>query len=264
MKLRDPPARGLIFTSTLAVVLAFNLTFFIQELMLVIPKALTPGLEPTLFHNNHGWRGTHPIQELLQGSGALATLCSGALFTAWLARCAPRGFAVRMLVFWMALLGFLAALPQFVIGAIIPQNDVGRAMTALHFTPAARNFAATLAIACMALACWRLTPYLLSFGATDANRRERLATAWRAAVAPGLLAIPLIVPFRIPNAAIEVLLPPVVDLAVAAAGITAAACWCRPAPVDAPRPQSVAALLLAACALLALFQLVLRRGVDFF
>jgi hypothetical protein len=32
--------------STLLYTLAFNLTFFIQELFLVVPKALTPGLRP--------------------------------------------------------------------------------------------------------------------------------------------------------------------------------------------------------------------------
>jgi hypothetical protein len=52
--------------------LAFNLTFFIQELFLVVPKALTPGLRPTLFHNNHLWQGEHPLASLFQGTGALA------------------------------------------------------------------------------------------------------------------------------------------------------------------------------------------------
>src|SRR5262245_10284542 len=62
----------LVLTSALACTLAFNLTFFIQELFLVVPKALTPGLSPTLFHNNHTWTGTHPLAELFQGTGALA------------------------------------------------------------------------------------------------------------------------------------------------------------------------------------------------
>jgi hypothetical protein len=58
--------------SSLLYAIAFNLTFFIQELFLVIPKSLTPGLYPTLFHNNHTWTGTNPLQDLLQGTGALA------------------------------------------------------------------------------------------------------------------------------------------------------------------------------------------------
>jgi hypothetical protein len=40
----------LTVTSALLYTLAFNLIFFIQELFLVLPKALTPGLRPTLFH----------------------------------------------------------------------------------------------------------------------------------------------------------------------------------------------------------------------
>jgi hypothetical protein len=51
-------------SSALLHTLAFNLTFFVQELFLVVPKALTPGLHPTLFHNNHHWEGTSPLAAL--------------------------------------------------------------------------------------------------------------------------------------------------------------------------------------------------------
>ena len=54
----------LTIASALLYVLAFNLTFFIQELFLVLPKALTPGLRPTLFHNNHSWQGTSPLASI--------------------------------------------------------------------------------------------------------------------------------------------------------------------------------------------------------
>jgi hypothetical protein len=71
-----PPATPwnwtLTINSALLYALAFNLTFFIQELFLVLPKALTPGLRPTLFHNNHTWQGDNPLANLLQGTGALA------------------------------------------------------------------------------------------------------------------------------------------------------------------------------------------------
>src|SRR3546814_11139599 len=53
--------------SALIYTLAFNLVFFTQELFLVVPKALTPGLRPTLYHNNHGWEGDHPLASLFQG-----------------------------------------------------------------------------------------------------------------------------------------------------------------------------------------------------
>ena len=63
--------------SALLYTLAFNLTFFIQELFLVVPKVLTPGLRPTLYHNNHLWLGENPLARLFQGTGALAIFISG-------------------------------------------------------------------------------------------------------------------------------------------------------------------------------------------
>ncbi len=58
--------------STLAYVLAFNLTFFIQDLFLVLPKALVPGLSPTWFHNNHRWAGVAPIADLFGDGDAMS------------------------------------------------------------------------------------------------------------------------------------------------------------------------------------------------
>lgn len=45
-----PWNRKQTISSALLYTLAFNLTFFIQELFLVLPKALTAGVRPTLFH----------------------------------------------------------------------------------------------------------------------------------------------------------------------------------------------------------------------
>src|SRR5690242_20981924 len=66
----------LSLASMLLYVLAFNLTFFIQEFFLALPKALTPGLSVTLYHNNQIWQGTSPLVALFQGTGALATCIS--------------------------------------------------------------------------------------------------------------------------------------------------------------------------------------------
>jgi hypothetical protein len=251
----------LTLKSTLAFALAFNLVFFIQELFLVLPKAFAAGLEPTLFHNNHLWRGHHPLENLLQGTGALATVIAGLLFSWWLTRRTPSGDVTRLVLSWLALLGFLSALAQVVIGTVIPQNDVGRAMTFFEFTPAARLLASIGAFFAMAFACWRLTPYLLS---SVPENGPRGSAAIRVGVLPCILAIPLIVPFRIPNAAIEVLLPPCVGAVIAAAWILAAAWHARPVSAGAAFPMQLSGLLVALAALLAFFQLVLRRGVDFF
>jgi hypothetical protein len=252
----------LTLKSAFAFVLAFNVIFFIQELFLVLPKALTPGLEPTLFHNNHNWRGTNPLEDLLQGTGALATVVAGAIFSTWLIRRTPKGDVARLVLFWLALLGFLSALPQVVIGTVILQNDVGRAMSYLQFTPTARLLASVGAFIGMALLCWRLTPYLLS--PASAERARRGAAAFRLAVLPCILAIPLIVAFRVPNAAIEVLLPPCVDALIAAVWIQAASWHARPIDAASPQPQPLSWLLIALGCLLAFFQLVLRPGIDFF
>lgn len=91
-----PPAAGadatpslpLILNSAVVYALSYNLIFFIQELFLVVPKALTSGLRPTLFHNNHTWSGDNPVAALLQGtpvrspssSAASRPLCSCARF----------------------------------------------------------------------------------------------------------------------------------------------------------------------------------------
>src|SRR5262245_17447751 len=72
-------ARALV-GSTLLCALSFNLTFFWQELWLVIPKALVPGLHPVLYHNNHDWSGHVVVADLLQGTGAVATFVLGLSF----------------------------------------------------------------------------------------------------------------------------------------------------------------------------------------
>ena len=64
MKDQATPGRGIVTASTLAFVFAFNLTFLVQELFLVLPKAWTPGLEPTLDNNINTCRGTQELQEL--------------------------------------------------------------------------------------------------------------------------------------------------------------------------------------------------------
>ena len=133
-----------------------------------MPKAFTPGLEPTLFHNNHDWRGHHPLEDLLQGTGALATVIASVLFSLWLTRRTPKGDVTRLVLFWLALLGFLSALPQVVIGTVVLQNDVGRAMSYLHFTPIARLFASIGAL--RRHGCGVLAPDPLSTFGCDRGR----------------------------------------------------------------------------------------------
>lgn len=89
-------------TSALLYTLAFNSIFFIQELFLVLPKALTPGLRPTLFHNNHTWEGAHPLASLFQGTGALATFLTAIACVLLLRRGSGRSSMRLFLISWLS------------------------------------------------------------------------------------------------------------------------------------------------------------------
>ena len=214
----------LTLVSALLYALAFNLIFFIQELFLVLPKALTPGLRPTLFHNNHTWEGDNPLASLFQGTGALATLITG-LICALLARRRVRGSsAVRLALIWMAYNGLLQSLPQVVVGSVEPRNDVGMAMDYLHLDAPAKTAAALVALIGMAAAALWLRAPLLSLAESPdsiANGRTRTAFMFRVATAPALAAILLIIPFRVPRNWVEVVAVPVVVTIVGIAWIQA-------------------------------------------
>ena len=226
-----------ILSSALLCALAFNLTFFWQELWLVIPKALTPGLHPILYHNDHDWSGASPIAELLQGTGAIATLASGLVFLA-----ASR----RLFGFWMAFEGLFQSLSQLALGTQLPGNDVGRALAYLGIGQGDRTALLALAVFARAAA-----------GAALARRRPPV---WET-IAAGLLAILLVVPFRLPRNWIEVLLIPViVQLCGLIFLLLGAALTRTREPAAAP---GLAVPLVSWVLLLAIFQLVLRPGIRF-
>src|ERR1700733_4820685 len=106
-----PWSWNLSINSALFYALAFNLTFFIQELFLVLPKALTPGLRPTLFHNNHSWEGDNPLANLFQGTGALAILLTGIACAQILRHVPSRSTPLRLFLIWMAYNGLFQSLP---------------------------------------------------------------------------------------------------------------------------------------------------------
>lgn len=253
--------------SMLHYALAFNLTFFVQELFLVVPKALTPGLRPTLFHNNHGWEGQHPLASLFQGTGAAATLLLG-LACAWLLRSGRvRRSGTRLFLLWMAYCGVLMALPQVVIGALSERSDVGMAMAFFGLEPATTTALAFVALACIGAFALGLLPPLLGLAtaADVAGAAGRTRFVALAAALPALLAIALIVPFRVPREAIEVVLLPVLVTVPGLAWMLAGAWRARVAAVDAaPAPPSIAAPLIAAIGLLLVFQGLLRPGVAFY
>jgi hypothetical protein len=254
--------------SALLYTLAFNIVFFIQELFLVVPKALTPGLRPTLYHNNHRWAGDHPLEALFQGTGAVAIFLAGLIFALLVRRGAGGTPAMRLFFIWMAYHGLFQSLPQIVVGAIVPENDFGMAMDYLALSPAAKTVAALAALtAIVAVGLWLVRP-LLALADSDAlietaGRRARFIL--NAATVPALAAIPLIILFRVPREVIEVVVPPIAVTIVGIAWIQAGSWWVR--DVRARPFAGRRALLgpaLAALGVLLFFHLVLRPGVDFF
>ncbi|HET9484518.1 MAG TPA: hypothetical protein VFO79_11225 [Xanthomonadales bacterium] len=258
---------GAIAVSTILATLAFNVVFFVQELFLVLPKAFTPGLQPTLFHNNHTWRGSHPLEDLFQGTGASATLVLGLACLAVLSRVALRSTLARFLVFWLSFHGIFMALPQFVVGAFAPGSDVGRAMAYFALSSEAKRVVALLALAAIAAASSALGRRLLAQSPTAASdgMRAKMRFVFEHATLPALLSIAPIIAYRVPREWVEVVFLPVV-VAFVGLGFMQAGAWRRlPASPLATHPLAWSwGPLVGAVALLLVFHGLLRRGIAFY
>jgi hypothetical protein len=234
-----------VLAPSLAYLIAFDLAFIAQELALVIPKALVPGLHPVLFHNNHDWTGDAPVAELLQGTGALADILLGLLALAW----RPRNPGLRLVVVWFAFSALVQGLGQGVVAAMLPGNDVGRAEMYLGFPAVVRLAVAALSVIAM-IGLLRVVAI-------------RLAEAGVGAPVAAISMIAgtiLIIPYRVPGSVDQVVIVPV---AVALIGGGWLLWWLSRVPVAAVGRASVAWLAALAIAVLLVFQLVLRRGIAF-
>lgn len=248
-------------SSVLLSALAFNLTFFWQELWLVAPKAVTPGLHPVLYHNDHSWTGQSPVAELLQGTGAVATVVSGLVALVLLARLPRAGATWRLFLFWMAFQGLFQSITQVAVGCVVPGNDVGRALAYLGAEAWQKALLLVGDCAAMALAGWGLA---VLRPAGIAAHGPTLARGFAAAMLVTVaLSVLLVIPFREPRDLVEVALVPAVVNLVGAGWLvlaTAVGRW------PAPRSEPAGAVLwpsMALVALLAVFQIVLRPGVKF-
>lgn len=245
-----------IAVSALFCALAFNLTFFWQEIGLVVPKALVPGLDPILYHNDHDWRGDAPIAELLQGGGAVATLASG-LFFFWLCgRIGQDRPGWQLFAFWMAFQGLFQSLSQWTIGSLIAGNDAGRALAYLGAGPTAR-FALLLVASAALILAGRALASRYPLGSDAHDRATALGLC-----AILLLATILILPFRVPREPVEVVLIPLVVHAFGLGMLTLGFATTKPAG-KASASAGWVAPAGALVALLAFFQIVLRPGIAF-
>ena len=254
--------------SALIYTLAFNLIFFIQELFLVLPKAFTPSLRPTLFHNNHSWDGDSPLVKLFQGTGALATFVTASVCAMLLQRGWGRTSTSRLFLVWLAYNGFFQSLPQVAIGAFIPANDVGMAMDYFGLSSAVKTTAAIVAGIAMPLIAVALTRPLLSLAedpAETGSGSARSGFIFRTATLPAVVAVALIIPFRVPRNWIEVAMVPVVVTCIGIIWMQCGAWLIRNVSATGDsRNMSVARLAGAVVVLLLVFQLVLRPGIPFY
>jgi len=249
-----------ILGSVLFCALAFNLVFFWQELWLVIPKAFTPGLHPVLFHNNHEWTGSAPTAELLQGCGALATLTLGLAATGLLATGSRLSATARLFCFWMAFQGLSQSLTQLGIGAVVPGNDVGRALTYLGLSPLVHVGLALVAAVALALSGTTLARL---FPAAAHGEQVAAPSGIKIILLAAILSVGLIVPFRIPRNPVETSLIPLIVNIVGAGWTTLGFALARKDGSGDPVRAPLAWPSLALFALLLIFQLILRPGIRF-
>ena len=270
----EPPATAvawdwrLVALSALLYTVAFNLVFFVQELFLVLPKALTPGLQPTLFHNNHLWQGEHALASLFQGTGVAATFLLGSIGLLLLRLGVGRSVATHLFLVWVAYCGVFMALPQMVVGALSSGSDVGMAMEYFHLGANAKAIAALLALAVIPLFAREFSrhlPGLASHPAQLANAGGRSSFVFQVATLPALLAMALILPFRVPREWLEVAFLPLAVFVTGMPWIQAGAWRLRDVvPRALSKKFKLTYALVAAVVLLLAFQLVLRPGIRFF
>lgn len=257
----------LTLRSTLLYTFAFNLVFFVQELFLVVPKALTPGLRPTLYHNNHSWEGSHPLAHLFQGTGALATVVL-ALLCLWRVRRRAAATAnAQLLLVWIAYCGLLMALPQVAIGALSGGSDLGMAMSYFGLASGTRLALGLLALAAIPPLALLLIRPLLAL----ADRPERVAMpgarmrfVLQIATVPALAGAVLSIAFRVPREWIEVVLLPAWVAVLGVAWIQAGAWRIEGAGTGRVTRGALVGPLVAVLALLVVFQVVLRPGIPFY
>jgi hypothetical protein len=256
----------LLLASALFCALAFNLVFFVQELLLTLPKAFVPGVHVRLYHNNHTWTGDAPVLPLLQGTGTVADLTLGLVFALWFGRSATRSTTTRLFLFWMAFQGFYQGLSQIVIGAFLPGNDAGLAMGWLGLRAMGKDIAAAVSLLAMIAAGFWLTRQAIARLATTGESTgigARLGFIFRAVSLPALLSVLLLIPFREPRNMVEVAILPLI---VMVSGILWIQFGAGFASVSAQPARPSPSLLIPFAALLlvlAFFQLLLRPGIAF-
>jgi len=189
----------LIINSAVLYALSFNLIFFIQELFLALGKKWL-GLKAFLYHNNHSWEGSHPMERLAQGYGALAILITGMICWFIARRMKRSSHWIQLFFLWMSFEGLSQSIPQFITAKMAPDTDTGQAFTYLGIGNTTGYFICIAGIISMLMIGASFSRYLLqlapSVNYTD-DAAKRFGYLFKIAVLASLAGIVLIIPFRI-------------------------------------------------------------------
>lgn len=196
---RSESSWPLVINSAVLYALAFNLIFFIQELFLALGKRWL-GLKAWLYHNNHNWEGSHPMDSLAQGYGAVSIFITGVFCLLIARRIRFSTHWIQLFFLWMAFQGLAQSLPQFITAAMAPDTDTGQAYTYLGIVDKVGLLITIAGIILMLLIGIAYSQYLLQLAPADngiATAANRFNYIFRIAVAASIIGIMLIIPFRI-------------------------------------------------------------------
>jgi hypothetical protein len=250
--------------ASLAFALAFNLIYFVQEFFLAWPKALLPGVEAVVFHNNHNWIGDHPDVVMYQGAGALAIIFLGALLTLIGILIAKRLRGAYPMLWWSAALALGLGLIQVPIAAMHPDNDVGQAMDFLQLSLIVRDaLAFSTVAAAITFGIYFVRP-LLAMAPTGAveTARARVIYVLKFALIPLIAGSIIAWANRAPPMG-HLTMPLFSGLFILPWSLAAAALTPTPKPVTDRLHRGVDwALIAVSVVVLLLFRLVLAEGLN--
>jgi len=190
---------NMILNMAVLYALSFNIVFFIQELFLALGKRWL-GLPAYLYHNNHGWEGTHPMTDLAQGLGALAIFFFGIICLIILYRIRHSKHWINPLIFWLTFHGLIQSLPQISSGVVAPFSDVGLAMDYLGFSLGIKLILSAVTIGAIIISGLSLGGYFIQY-ATDFrfvnDPIKRMKFIFLFAFLSAAIGVVLIIPFRI-------------------------------------------------------------------
>ena len=188
-----------VINSAVLYALSFNIIFFIQELFLALGKRWL-GLKAILYHNNHNWEGSHPMESLAQGYGAAAIFITGLICLIIVYKTKHSSHWMHLFWIWLAFQGLAQSIPQFITARSAPDTDTGQAFTYLGISEAmgiAITVAGILGMLWLGMLTSKLLVRLSPAAALIQTASGRFGYLFRIALLASILGIALIVPFRI-------------------------------------------------------------------